>query len=190
MSSNHVITDVYFDFDGVICQLGGLPLSFHRQHDLSLVMEIDNHYPVDNETILNIRWSSQMVDELRQLLDSGAICWHWLTSNQGIIDLINQRLGLPDTTIITERLFQPDGRIVPGGKPGIIQRHLERFSRDRQRHRVAWIDDDYPQDDPEVRLLMQTAAELKVPLLVIAPDARYGLSRSEVASLRHFAEMD
>lgn len=72
--------DIYSDFDGVIS-----PFELRNAVHPELVTPInqDEPYPIDQRGYHNsIVWSSEMLNQVKDMIDHQPIRWHWLTYNE------------------------------------------------------------------------------------------------------------
>lgn len=183
--------DIYSDFDGVIS-----PFELRNAVHPELVKPTnqDEPYPIDQRGYHNsIVWSSEMLNQVKDMIDHQPIRWHWLTSNERWMDALDHAIGINHDDVETEAFFDrnSDSGIVGGGRLGAIAVALAKRLTDRTKapsRGVVWMD-----DTPEIRRqpnrvdqLRQMVGEFGVDMLVINPDSYKGISRQEMEQVTDF----
>ncbi len=190
-NTNHRVVDIYSDFDGVIS-----PFELRNAVHPELVTPTnqDEPYPIDQRGYHNsIVWSSEMLNQVKDMIDHQPIRWHWLASNERWMDALDQAIGINHDDVETEAFFDQnsDSGIVGGGRLGAIAVALAKRLTDRTKtpsRGVVWMD-----DTPEIRRqpnrvdqLRQMVGEFGVDMLVINPDSYKGISRQEMEQVTDF----
>ena len=120
---------------------------------------------------MRILWSSELVSRLAAL-DADVV---WLSTWQPYTRLLDVNLEVPWTT---ERWYDPvthEGRHT-GKRRTVIDRL-------RQGRPLVWVDDEETTYEAGLAL---NASEPVAPVLAVGPDARIGISRSQMASIERF----
>ena len=190
-NTNHRVVDIYSDFDGVIS-----PFELRNAVHPELVKPTnqDEPYPIDRRGYYDsIVWSSEMLNQVKDMIDHQPIRWHWLTSNERWMVALDQAIGINHDDVDTEAFFDQDsdGGIVGGDRLGAIAVALTKRLTDRTKtpsRGVVWMD-----DTPEIRRqpnrvdqLRQMVGESGVDMLVINPDSYKGISRQEMKQVTDF----
>ena len=189
--------NLYCDFDGVLSPLPSrTPNQLQHQQDCDIPPKpaadcytLDHQHPY----LLGIQWSSELIAVMRNLIRNRLVSWHWLTSNAAWTDKLDAIFGFDSNLTTTEELFtcyNAHVTLTPGGKAGVIRRAIYSTARSPQRRAIAWLDDDYWANQPEVKQIDQLAKGLDIPVLLITPDPTVGITRSQVHSLTEFIQME
>lgn len=192
-NTNHRVVDIYSDFDGVIS-----PFELRNAVHPELVTPInqDEPYPIDRRGYHNsIVWSSEMLNQVKDMIDHQPIRWHWLTSNERWMVALDQAIGINHDSVDTEAFFDQDsdGGIVGGDRLGAIAVALTKRLTDRTKapsRGVVWMDDapEIRQEPHRVDQLRQMVGEFGVDMLVINPDSYKGISRQEMEQVTDFID--
>lgn len=190
-NTNHQVVDIYSDFDGVIS-----PFELRNAVHPELVKPTnqDEPYPIDQRGYHNsIVWSSEMLNQVKDMIDHQPIRWHWLTSNERWMVALDQAIGINHDSVDTEAFFDQDsdGGIVGGDRLGAIAVALTKRLTDRTKapsRGVVWMDDapEIRQEPHRVDQLRQMVGEFGVDMLVINPDSYKGISRQEMEQVTDF----
>lgn len=176
---------VYCDFYGVI--------SPHMQ-PVGAISNVDEAdvFPIDRHTLNNIRWSSELIDELRPLVNNWRVAWHWLVSDPSEISQISDLLGFDRRKVTIEELAicHGDSSVTLRNKPDIIHWQMMRSWNDGRVRPIIWIDDQYAACSPELTTLDHCAKQTGTPILIITPTDTIGLTRSHLAILKKFILRD
>lgn len=190
-NTNHQVVDIYSDFDGVIS-----PFELRNAVHPELVKPTnqDEPYPIDQRGYHNsIVWSSEMLNQVKDMIDHQPIRWHWLTSNERWMVALDQAIGINHDDVETEAFFDQnsDSGIVGGSRLGAIAVALTKRLTDRTKapsRGVVWMDDapEIRQEPHRVNQLRQMVGEFGVDMLVINPDSYKGISRQEMKQVTDF----
>lgn len=120
---------------------------------------------------MRILWSSELVSRLAAL-DADVV---WLSTWQPYTRLLDVNLEVPWTT---ERWYDPVTR--EGRHTGKRRTVIDRL---RQGRPLVWVDDEETTYEAGLAL---NASEPVAPVLAVGPDARIGISRSQMASIERF----
>ena len=179
---------VYCDFYGVISP---------RMQPVGAISNVDEAdvFPIDRHTPNDVRWSSELIDELRTLINGindRHIAWHWLVSDPSEISQISDLLGFDRRKVIIEELAicHGDSSVTLRNKPGIIHWQMTRNWNDGRVRPIIWIDDQYAACSPELTTLDNCAKQTGTPILMITPTDTVGLTRSHLAILEEFIFQD
>lgn len=190
-NTNHRVVDIYSDFDGVIS-----PFELRNAVHPELVTPTnqDEPYPIDQHSYFNsIVWSSEMLEQVKDMIDRQPVHWHWLTRNEYWMDMVDRTIDIDHDSVETEAFFDQnsDSGIVGGDRLGAIAVALTKRLTDQTKapsRGVVWID-----DTPEIRRqpnrvdqLRQMVGEFGVDMLVINPDSYKGISRQEMKQVTDF----
>lgn len=190
-NTNHRVVDIYSDFDGVIS-----PFELRNAVHPELVTPTnqDEPYPIDQRGYYDsIVWSSEMLNQVKDMIDHQPIRWHWLTSNERWMVALDQAIGINHDDVETEAFFDQnsDSGIVGGSRLGAIAVALTKRLTDRTKapsRGVVWMDDapEIRQEPHRVNQLRQMVGEFGVDMLVINPDSYKGISRQEMKQVTDF----
>lgn len=176
---------VYCDFYGVISP---------RMQPVGAISNVDEAdvFPIDRHTPNDVRWSSELIDELRALINGRHIAWHWLVSDPVEISSISDQLGFDRHKVIIEELAycHADDVVTLRSKPDIIHWQMTRSWNDGRVRPIIWIDDQYAACSPELTTLDNCAKKTGTPMLMITPTDTVGLTRNHLAAIKGFALTD
>lgn len=190
------IVNLYCDFDGTLSPLPAKTTQ-QEQHAIDCHLQpksVADCYTLDRQrpNLLNMRWSSELIALMRDLINHRFVRWHWLTSNTAWTDIFDGMFGFDSNLTTTEELLAcHNGHVsmAPGGKAGIIRRAIHASARTPEHRAIAWLDDDYWPGQPDVDRIDQLAKDLQVPVLLITPDATVGVTRTQTYQLIKFILM-
>lgn len=205
---------IVFDFDGVFNPLNrhlswigeGSPTEIDHIYPTTDKWEVvedaisnETHFTPDNEEKVSfegkslfIRWSSELVTNVNEVIDSGQADFLWLTTWKGATDtVLNPTLGLhvgsgqflPPNHRSGNRYFVTSYDYYQVGKWLVLQDYFATLPVE-ERPPLVWFEDvatTYMNnfDEPE---LTQVSDELQVPSLVFKTDSNTGISRKEWAA--------
>ena len=176
---------VYCDFYGVISP---------RMQPVGAISNVDEAdvFPIDRHTPNDVRWSSELIDELRSLINDWYIAWHWLVSDPVEISSISDQLGFDRHKVIIEELAycHADDVVTLRSKPDIIHWQMMRSRNDGRIRPIIWIDDQYAACSPELTTLDNCAKQTGTPILMITPTDTVGLTRNHLAAINGFIRED
>lgn len=176
---------VYCDFYGVISP---------RMQPVGAISNVDEAdvFPIDHHAPNDVRWSSELIDELRSLINDWYIAWHWLVSDPVEISSISDQLGFDRRKVIIEEpaICHGDSFVTLRNKPDIIYWQMMRSWNDGRVRPIIWIDDQYAACSPELTTLDNCAKQTGTPILIITPTDTAGLTRSQLAILKKFILQD
>lgn len=132
---------------------------------------------------VRIRWSGELADAYRRLVEPGIVELDWLTTWQPFTRLLDLELGWVGLSE-TVRWYDPvtgAGRLT-GKLTAVLRRiEVERDSPDPKP--IIWIDDEECHPN---RLSDIEAARPAMPVLMVRPDERIGISRRQWALVERF----
>ena len=186
--------NLYCDFDGTLSPLPNRTPEQQQWQEVNHIppKPIADCYTLDKRRpdLFDTRWSSELIINMRELVNRRFVRWHWLTSNGWTwTSMFDDIFGFDSNLTTTEELLTcHNGRVRPvaGGKPGIIRRALHMTARSPQPRGIAWLDDDYWPGQPEVDEIAELAQMLGLSVLLITPDATVGVTRSQMCYLIEF----
>ena len=149
-------------------------------------------FPIDHHAPNDVRWSSELIDELRSLINDWYIAWHWLVSDPVEISSISDQLGFDRRKVIIEELAycHADDVVTLRSKPDIIHWQMMRSRNDGRVRPIIWIDDEYAACSPELTTLDNCAKQTGTPILMITPTDTVGLTRNHLAAINGFIRED
>lgn len=173
-----VTVRLYIDFDGCISALPVQPgYDDHNKYRKG------KPYTIDKSASCGVRYSSELLEKMRHLLDYQALDLTWLTSNQDSTDWINSILGFYNGQTRTLRYIDSQTlRPIKGGKVSALYNDLT--SRNSAGKFVVWIDDDYARPK-YCRRLKKLIADLNIRMIAIQPNPYTGLDRDDMAIIEH-----
>lgn len=147
-------------------------------------------FPLDRTATVTVRdrpiplhWSGELSANLYRLAVDGTVELEWLSTWFAHTDLLNRELGWDSTFVGTARWATPGDRS-PLRKAWHVRRHVERWRRAGQNRPVIWIDDEAVDGHQATRWANESPG---MPMLLVAPDARTGISRVQWDLIHRFA---
>jgi hypothetical protein len=179
---------VFFsDIDGVIRARDTTRNTSGNAHDFDPAL----HYDMDQFTVFNDRghpwefhYSTEMIADLRDLIESGKIEFIWNTNwRQWANVRLTPLFGFPaETKFLNLPQVRGDHSQTYKGY-GI----LDFFSSESQRHFI-WADDIATRPFVPGGELHQEFSSITVPHHIIVTEERFGITRAQMAAIREFAE--
>lgn len=153
----------------------------------------------------NLRWSSELVDDIRRLQEDVHADLMWLSSwmlytdrLNALLGLIGERYGDPSylddeeynvkIQIRTAQWFDPVTRMNYSiGKRIYVENLLKDMVKTGEKRPLIWCDDEEA-DELNERHIRKAGLNKIVPILMIQPDERIGISRSQFSKIKSFIE--
>lgn len=165
-------------------QLYSLDNAFLLDHSERVTITQINRYDECETTTVRIRWAGELADAIRELQADCEADVAWLSTWQPWTDKLERELGfasLGDETppLSTVRWYDPvSGENRAAGKLYSVAAVLQELQAAGQQRPIVWIDDEEADAEAERWLRSRGLGEAS-PLLMIQPDDRIGVSRSQ-----------
>ncbi|MEE1296212.1 MAG: hypothetical protein UHD09_05085 [Bifidobacterium sp.] len=187
---------VYTDFDGVlnafvddkVLRRGGQAnLAWLRGHDgrkalydpsNAFLLDRCERIMVDRHNGYRVHWSAELAADLAKLASTGLADLEWLTTWQPYTDRLNDALGWDAIPVDTVQWYDPVtyDRLLTGKFGTIKARARVEMEREHPLP-IIWIDDE--ECTPERRDELEAMVGDLVPILMVRPDSRIGISRRQ-----------
>lgn len=165
-------------------RLYSLDNAFLLDHSERVTITQINRYDECDSTTVRIRWAGELADAIRGLEADCEADVAWLSTWQPWTDKLERELGfspLGDETplLSTVRWYDPvSGENRAAGKLYSVAAVLQELQAAGQQRPIVWIDDEETDAAAERWLRSRGLGEAS-PLLMIQPDDRIGVSRSQ-----------
>jgi hypothetical protein len=168
------MTTLFLDFDGVV-NFESSRTAFQKNPDAFGYLRRNHVYSYMGE--FGINYSDELVKKLNNLHSEFGFIWLWLST------WVDESVSLLDPKIGSKS----DGFVDWNPHFGITNANL---TAERARRKYAAVKENYDgkpfiwiDDEATVEF---TASDFTVPTLVIAPDAKYGLVKSDLVAIHEF----
>lgn len=158
--------------------------AFLLDHSERIDVAQRNEYGSVDRTTVRIRWAGELADAIRGLQSDCEADVAWLSTWQPFTGKLEFKLGFvelgaTEPLLSTIRWYDPVSGLNRGmGKLYSITAILQELQAAGQQRPVVWIDDEEA-DGPAEKWLQAHGLDEVTPLLMIQPDDRIGVSRSQ-----------
>ncbi len=168
---------LYTDFDGVINAFGTMSRPITAHDDTAFGLDMAKTICVAEGHAYLVQWSGELVAAMAELATAGLVELAWLSTWQPFTGRLEQALGWDHVPVETVRWYDPVTLAhLRDGKFAAIQSRARHEQLQQRPLPIIWVDDE--ECTPQRRDLLQGMG-LRVPMLMVRPDSRIGISRRQ-----------
>lgn len=197
---------IYLDFDGVLnafpdrdmMKRGGQEWLMTKarendpRHD---IYDLDKAFHLDGNTRIHIphkssyriRWSRELSDNFKELMESGMVDARWLTTWQPYTQKLNATLGWDESFIDTVQWYNKETLTgLYTGKLDTVRQSMVAEGMKPDPTPIVWVDDDECDAYNVKKIVDSLPANQNIRLLMIRPNPCIGISRRQYDIIKDF----
>lgn len=168
---------LYTDFDGVINAFGAMAPQATVPDDAAFNADMVETIHIGEGHAYLVQWSGELVAAMAELATAGLVELAWLSTWQPFTDRLEQALGWGHVPVETVHWYDPVTLAhLRDGKFSAVQSRARHEQLQERPLPIIWVDDE--ECTPRRHDLLQGMA-LRVPILMVRPDSRIGISRRQ-----------